>query len=111
MRMFTGLGTVLFIGVLLATPGYAGGHHTMADKATSDHHDLAMYYEEEAQKNKSKALDWVHRENEGVRAYRVVARGCRGFSKDCGEGPATGQQTPGDDATGRGALMRKMAPA
>lgn len=58
MRMFTGLGTVLFIGVLLATSGYAGGHPTMTDKATNDHHDLAMYYEEEAQKNKSKALDW-----------------------------------------------------
>lgn len=58
MRLLTVLGTVLFIGVVLATSGYAGGHPTIPDKATGDHHDLAMYYEEEAQKNKSRALDW-----------------------------------------------------
>jgi hypothetical protein len=59
MRRFTTwFGTLLFIGMVLATQSYAGGHPTIGDKGTSDHHDLAMYYEEEAQKNKSKALDW-----------------------------------------------------
>jgi len=58
MRTFTWLGALLFITLLLATQSEAGGHPKLADTATSDHHDLAMYYEEEAQKNKSKALDW-----------------------------------------------------
>ncbi|MDH4371461.1 MAG: hypothetical protein OEV99_16695 [Nitrospira sp.] len=58
MRMFTWLGMLLFVSVLLATQSYAGGHPAIAERGASDHHDLAMYYEEEAQKNKSKALDW-----------------------------------------------------
>jgi hypothetical protein len=58
MRILTWFASLLFLGLILGTQSYAGGHPTIADKGTSDHHDLAMYYEEEAQKNKTKALDW-----------------------------------------------------
>lgn len=58
MRKLTWLGSLLFLGVLSTTQSYAGGHPTIADKGTNDHHDLAMFYEEQAQMNKTKALDW-----------------------------------------------------
>ncbi len=58
MRMLTWFASLLFLGLTLATQSYAGGHPKLEDKATSDHHDLAMFYEEQAQMNKSKALDW-----------------------------------------------------
>ncbi|MDH5337470.1 MAG: hypothetical protein OEW20_14260 [Nitrospira sp.] len=58
MRMLTWLGSLLFLSLMLTTQSDAGGHPKLEDKATSDHHELAMSYEEEAQKNKTKAMDW-----------------------------------------------------
>ena len=52
----------VFLSLLTAIQTYAGGHPTLpegaAGKPAADHHDLALYYEEQAQLNKTKALDW-----------------------------------------------------
>lgn len=58
MRMLTWLGSLLFLSVILTTQSDAGGHPKLEDTATSDHRELAMFYEEQAQMNKTKALDW-----------------------------------------------------
>ncbi|MDH4153886.1 MAG: hypothetical protein OEV01_08905 [Nitrospira sp.] len=58
MRTLTLVGTLFFLGVVLTMQSHAGGSPMLEGKSASDHHDLAMYYEEQAQQNKTKALDW-----------------------------------------------------
>lgn len=49
------------LGLLIVNQSFAGGTPNiegMAGKAVGDHHQLAMYYDEQAQINKTKAQDW-----------------------------------------------------
>jgi hypothetical protein len=51
----------MVVGLLIANQSFAGGHPNidgLGGKAVGDHHQLAMYYDEQAQIAKSKALDW-----------------------------------------------------
>ena len=51
----------MVLGLLIANQSFAGGHpniESMGGKAVGDHHQLAMYYDEQAQISKSKAQDW-----------------------------------------------------
>lgn len=58
MRTFTWLGSLLFLGLILTTQSYGGGHPKIDNRDMNDHHDLAMFYEEQAQLNRTKAMDW-----------------------------------------------------
>lgn len=50
---------VMVFGLLIAAQSFAGpGAVESMGKAPGDHHSLAIYYEEQAQMNKSKAADW-----------------------------------------------------
>lgn len=51
----------IVLGLLTASQSFAGGGPNiegMGGKAVGDHHQLAMYYDEQAQINKTKAHDW-----------------------------------------------------
>jgi hypothetical protein len=51
----------MVLGLLIANQSFAGGHpniESMGGKAVGDHHQLTMYYDEQAQNAKSKAQDW-----------------------------------------------------
>ena len=51
----------MVLGFLIATQSFAGGAsgaEGMLSKMQGDHHSLAMYYEEQAQINKTKAANW-----------------------------------------------------
>lgn len=51
----------MVFGLLIANQSFAGGHpniESMGGKAIGDHHQLSMYYDEQAQNAKSKAQDW-----------------------------------------------------
>ncbi len=59
LRSMWGGIAVLVLGLLIAPQSFAGsGGVESIGKAPSDHHSLAIYYEEQAQINKSKAADW-----------------------------------------------------
>lgn len=51
----------MVLGLLIVNQSFAGGAPNiegMGGKAVGDHHQLAMYYDEQAQINKTKAQDW-----------------------------------------------------
>jgi hypothetical protein len=51
----------MVLGLLVATSSFAGGAsgaEGMLSKMQGDHHSLAVYYEEQAQINKTKAANW-----------------------------------------------------
>ncbi len=51
----------MVVGLLMANQSFAGGTpniESMGGKAVGDHHQLTMYYDEQAQIAKSKAQDW-----------------------------------------------------
>ncbi|MBX3330778.1 MAG: hypothetical protein KF722_10285 [Nitrospira sp.] len=53
------MGGILVCGLLMAGQSFAGpGAVESIGKAQGDHHSLAVYYEEQAQINKTKAADW-----------------------------------------------------
>ena len=58
MRTLTWLASLLFLGLSLTTQSYAGGPRALEGESASDYHELAMLYKEQAQINKTKAMDW-----------------------------------------------------
>ena len=54
------VGVFMVLGLLVATQSLAGqpSIESLPSKGATDHHSLAMYYEEQAQLNKTKTQDW-----------------------------------------------------